>query len=237
MRCRIRSGPSMPSRPSMNSQLAQVSPAQAWKVDSSGPTTTPPRNPSVGEPPVIQARAEAWRSPTQGLVEERPEEHETDQNAGGRGSAGKGAGHGPGLRAVAGSGRPGWMPRRNTDTGVPTRRKVNDHACQYLSRVSAMNGVRCACSISRGAGEYAAAKRPCRTAERHCGGRPVGAIRLGRCGPGCQLRAGRLRCVTKSVWGGGARGPVTAGLGGLARSLACDRDSGEAADRARRGFP
>lgn len=58
-------------------------------------------------------------------------------------------------------------------------------------------------------------RRGCRTAERHCGGRPVGAIRLSRCGPGCQLRAGRLRCVAKSVWGGGCGGqsrPVWADL-------------------------
>lgn len=58
-------------------------------------------------------------------------------------------------------------------------------------------------------------RRGCRTAERHCGGRPVGAIRLSRCGPGCQLRAGRLRCVAKSVWGGGRGGqsrPVWADL-------------------------
>lgn len=91
--------------------------------------------------------------------------------------------------------------------------EVNDHACQYLSRVSAMSGVR-AQSLA-GADEYAAAERPCRTAERHCGGRPVGVIRLGRCGPGCQFRAGRLRRVTKSVWGGAARGqsrPVWADL-------------------------
>src|SRR5207247_839884 len=48
----------MPSRPSMNSQFAQVVPAQLWKVDSNGPTSTPLRKPLVGEPPLIQALAD-----------------------------------------------------------------------------------------------------------------------------------------------------------------------------------
>src|SRR6266699_392923 len=39
-----------PSNASMNSQLAQPAPAQAWKVDSKGPTATALRNPLVGEP-------------------------------------------------------------------------------------------------------------------------------------------------------------------------------------------
>ena len=41
----------------MNSQSAQAAPAQAWKVDSKGPTATRLRNPLVGEPPLIQALA------------------------------------------------------------------------------------------------------------------------------------------------------------------------------------
>src|SRR5829696_7298442 len=48
----------MASRPTMNSQLAQVVPAQVWKVDSNGPTATPLRKPLVGEPPLIQALAD-----------------------------------------------------------------------------------------------------------------------------------------------------------------------------------
>lgn len=43
-----------PSSPAMNSQSAQVSPAQEWKVDSIGPAATPLRKPMVGEPPSIQ---------------------------------------------------------------------------------------------------------------------------------------------------------------------------------------
>lgn len=38
----------------MNSQSAQVSPAQEWKADSIGPTATEPRKPFVGDPPSIQ---------------------------------------------------------------------------------------------------------------------------------------------------------------------------------------
>src|SRR5215203_4675267 len=53
----------MPSRPIMNSQLAQGVPAQAWKVDSKGPTATPLRNPLVGEPPLIQALADGVAYP------------------------------------------------------------------------------------------------------------------------------------------------------------------------------
>src|SRR6266545_4443712 len=48
----------MPSRPSMNSQSAHGSPAQLWKVDSSGPAATALRKPLVGWPPLIQALAE-----------------------------------------------------------------------------------------------------------------------------------------------------------------------------------
>src|SRR6266545_1722114 len=48
----------MLSRPSMNSQFAQVVPAQLWKVDSNGPTSTLLRKPLVGEPPLIQALAD-----------------------------------------------------------------------------------------------------------------------------------------------------------------------------------
>src|SRR4029450_10502897 len=47
----------MPSRPSMKVQSAQAAPAQAWKVDSKGPTATLLRKPLVGEPPWIQALA------------------------------------------------------------------------------------------------------------------------------------------------------------------------------------
>src|SRR6266540_4192000 len=48
----------MPSRPIMNSQFAHGSPAQLWKVDSSGPAATLLKKPLVGEPPLIQALAE-----------------------------------------------------------------------------------------------------------------------------------------------------------------------------------
>jgi hypothetical protein len=48
----------MPSRPAMNSQSAQGAPAQAWKVDSNGPTATLLRKPLVGDPPLIQALAD-----------------------------------------------------------------------------------------------------------------------------------------------------------------------------------
>jgi hypothetical protein len=47
----------MPSRPSMNSQSAHAAPAIAWNADWNGPTSTEPRKPLVGEPPLIQARA------------------------------------------------------------------------------------------------------------------------------------------------------------------------------------
>src|SRR5215218_4816468 len=59
---RIRATP-MPSRPAMNSQSAQGAPAQAWKVDSKGPTATLLRNPLVGEPPWIQALADGVAYP------------------------------------------------------------------------------------------------------------------------------------------------------------------------------
>jgi hypothetical protein len=42
-------------RPSMNSQSAHQVPAQAWNIDSNGPTCTLLRKPLVGEPPLIQA--------------------------------------------------------------------------------------------------------------------------------------------------------------------------------------
>src|SRR4029453_7419149 len=54
----------MPSRPSMNSQLAPPVPAQLWKVDSNGPSSTPLRKPLVGEPPLIQALADGVAEPS-----------------------------------------------------------------------------------------------------------------------------------------------------------------------------
>lgn len=43
----------------MNSQSAQVSPAQEWNVDSIGPAATELRKPFVGDPPSIQPLPEA----------------------------------------------------------------------------------------------------------------------------------------------------------------------------------
>src|SRR5918995_359026 len=51
------------SRPSMNSQSAQASPAQLWNVLSNGPTATLERNPRVGEPPLTQALSDAVAYP------------------------------------------------------------------------------------------------------------------------------------------------------------------------------
>src|SRR5512132_3319277 len=59
---RIRATPTA-SRPAMNSQYAQEAPAQAWKVDSKGPTATLLRKPLVGEPPLIQALADGVAYP------------------------------------------------------------------------------------------------------------------------------------------------------------------------------
>src|SRR6478609_12041805 len=42
------------SRPSMNSVLAHQVPAMLLKKDWNGPTSTPLRNPLVGDPPLIQ---------------------------------------------------------------------------------------------------------------------------------------------------------------------------------------
>src|SRR5690242_2960639 len=53
----IRATP-MPSRPSMNSQSVMGLPAMEWKVLWKGPTSTEERKPLVGDPPLIQARAE-----------------------------------------------------------------------------------------------------------------------------------------------------------------------------------
>src|SRR5436190_20583468 len=46
------------ARPSMNSQSAQPAPAQLVNIDWNGPWSTPPRNPLVGEPPLIHALAD-----------------------------------------------------------------------------------------------------------------------------------------------------------------------------------
>src|SRR3954447_7739261 len=48
----------MPSRPSMNSQLTQGSPAMLWKKLWNGPTSTLDRKPLVGEPPLIHDLAD-----------------------------------------------------------------------------------------------------------------------------------------------------------------------------------
>ena len=53
---RISAAP-MPSRPSMNSQLTTGLPAMELKKPCNGPESTPDRNPLVGDPPSIQARA------------------------------------------------------------------------------------------------------------------------------------------------------------------------------------